>query len=157
MSFKFFLATIAASSGIALASATPSFAYEGGDCTTSHACHVLSAGRERGRTPTWCISIPFEKKGSGEIAMFVLRHFDPDRIQDLDAQIAEPGNLIFADSKITGPNDDFCRGPTYLAGAGAVVLCDKKFGSGWIMGESLQYAIKHGRPPNDQPVHVGRF
>ena len=157
MSFKIFITSIIIGAGLALVAATSASAHESSDCNVSKACSVLNAGQERRRTPVWCVSIPFQKKlkGRSKTAMFVLQRFDPDI--DLDSQLAEPGNLIFTDSKIAGWQDDFCRNPRYFMGAGAVVLCDKKSGTGWIQGDSLAYAINNGRPPNNQRVHLGRF
>jgi len=143
--------------GAVLALMTPQklMAEDATSCTSGVACQVLHAGHERGRIPVSCVSIPFEKKGTGQIAMFVLRHYSPD--QTLNDQIAEPGNLIFQDSKITGPQDNFCRNAKKFVGAGVVVLCDKENGNGWIKGEALALTIQNGRPPQNGRIHVGIF
>ncbi|HVM73795.1 MAG TPA: hypothetical protein VMU13_02905 [Candidatus Paceibacterota bacterium] len=154
MLLKFFM-SVAVWAGLASMAPNTASADWNTGCHIGVACNILHAGHERGRTPIACVSIPFEKPGYGQIAMFVLRHYDPSI--SLDAQIDEADNLIFKDSKIAASHDDFCRNPKYFAGARAVVLCDNENGSGWLRGETLAITIVQRRPPNGGRIHVGLF
>lgn len=144
---------LAACAFVALAAASPARA---GTVSCVGPCAVLHAGHVRGRIPVACVSIPFVKEGYGEVAMFIMRDFDPTgRTESVADQLTDPRLLVHRpDSKVTGPVDDFCRNPKFFAGARWVVLCDEHH-LGWIRGSSLQYAIRYGRPPKNRRVSIG--
>jgi len=121
-------------------------------CDDKGACNVLRRGHVRGRLPIACISIPYVKHRYGQVAMFVLDHFDPDASPEERQAIL--AGALFHDSKVTGPVDNFCRNRRYFEGAHWVVLCDEHH-MGWITGESLRYAIRYGHPPQNTRVHIG--
>ncbi len=136
---------------VVLLASVPAMA-AGRACVNSDACNVLRSGHTRGRTPVACVSIPFVKAGYGQVAMFILREFNPrDTPQGIQEQLS---HALFKDSKITGPRDDFCRHPAKFAGAKWVVICDEK-GIGWITGASLVQAVRTGKPPGGKRVLVG--
>lgn len=132
--------------------ATPGLAGNKTACSANDACTVLRAGHVRGRIPVACISIPFIKKGYGQVAMFVMRDFNPNvSPEEIQEQLT---HALFKDSKVTGAVDDFCRKPAKFAGGLWVVFCDD-YGVGWITGKSLAYALRVGHPPGNRRVRIG--
>lgn len=119
------------------------------------ACTVLHRGKVRGRSPLpkRYVCIPYVKKGYGEIALFVLKKFDPAK--PVQPQLDEPGNATFKDSKITGPVDDFCRNLSKFVHGHFVVLCDEWNGSGYIGWGTFSETLRKGRPPRGIRVEVG--
>ena len=119
------------------------------------ACDVLHRGHVRGRLPIACVSIPFIKEGYGKVAMFVLRDFNPHGSKaEILRQLNDDDNVVYRDSKVTGPIDDFCRGRQKFAGGNWVVICDE-YRLGAITDYPLAYAIRNGRPPGNRRVRVG--
>jgi|GEM_PF-2739531 len=147
-----FRLSIVASALATLAAVHPVQAGERSHCA-GEACKILHQGHVRGRIPVACVSIPFVMQEYGKVAMFAMRDFNPnDTPEGKREQLA---NALFHDSKITGPVDDFCQKRSKFAGVFWVVYCDEKHGMGWATGEWLQYAIRHGHPPDDRRVHIG--
>lgn len=133
-----------------------------GRCTSSDACKLLHSARPRGRIPVACVHIPFIKIRApvyGPVNLYVLRDFhEPRSAEDLQQQlrpVEKGGSMVWEDSKVTGPADDFCRNAKFFARGTAIVLCDEH-SSGWIVGNDLRYAIRTGWPPRKRRVEIGK-
>lgn len=131
--------TALAVSAISALSATSGLAGNKGACPTKDPCTVFRAGHVRGRLSIACVSIPFAKRGYGQIAMFVMRDFNPNvSPSEIQEQLKR---ALFKDSKVTGPLDDFCRNPNKFAEGNWVVFTSERT----LLGDELGISESWGR------------
>jgi hypothetical protein len=82
--------------------------------------------------------------GRGQIAIFLLAD---RRIGATDGERqAQYAAALYRDSKVTGPDSDFCLGPQKFVGVNLVVFCDLKH-FGWVNDPELRVAKETGRLP----------
>ena len=149
--------------GVLIALATVAFVPQvtkaaGYGCQEKSACDLVKAGHERGRLPIACASFPFDMRYDGKVALFAVRHYSPNApIEVRRAQLSDPSNVVFSDSKIASASDDFCRNPAKFVGARWVVLCDEHNGMGWMNDPEYSYTLRHGHPPGGERIRIGIF